>query len=153
MRAVSRPLELRLLLPLLIMVPLGFAVTHIAQTGTLDPGPLGVAQVGVGRGLLTANAASKHAEPALRLIAPTRVARDLRPAIVQRRAAAFERRVVAIPDAFAGADADPLGYGIQRAGEPFVRQAVDTASTARLDRKTEGPRASYSTSSMSQSSR
>ncbi|MDP9468060.1 MAG: FtsW/RodA/SpoVE family cell cycle protein [Chloroflexota bacterium] len=43
MRAVSRPLELRLLLPLLLLVPLGFAVTHIAQTGTLDPGPLGVA--------------------------------------------------------------------------------------------------------------
>jgi len=43
MRAVPRPVELRLLLPLLILVPLGFAVTHIAQTGTLDPGPLGVA--------------------------------------------------------------------------------------------------------------
>lgn len=43
MRAVPRPLELRLLLPLLILVPLGFAVTHIAQTGTLDPGPLGIA--------------------------------------------------------------------------------------------------------------
>src|SRR6266850_4619141 len=43
MRAVPRPLELRLLLPLLILVPLGFAVTHIAQTGTLDPGPMGVA--------------------------------------------------------------------------------------------------------------
>jgi len=43
MRAVPRPIELRLLLPLLILVPLGFAVTHIAQTGTLDPGPLGVA--------------------------------------------------------------------------------------------------------------
>lgn len=43
MRAVPRPLELRLLLPLLVLVPLGFAVTHIAQTGTLDPGPLGIA--------------------------------------------------------------------------------------------------------------
>jgi cell division protein FtsW (lipid II flippase) len=43
MRAVPRPLELRLLLPLLILVPLGFAVTHIAQTNTLDPGPLAVA--------------------------------------------------------------------------------------------------------------
>ena len=43
MRAVPRPVELRLLLPLLILVPLGFAVTHIAQTGTPDPGPLGIA--------------------------------------------------------------------------------------------------------------
>ncbi len=36
-------MELRLLLPLVILVPLGFAVTHIAQTGALDPGPLSVA--------------------------------------------------------------------------------------------------------------
>src|SRR5206468_7771373 len=43
MHAVPRPLELRLLLPLVVLVPLGFAVTHIAQTGTLDPGPLGIA--------------------------------------------------------------------------------------------------------------
>ncbi len=43
MRAVPRPVELRLLLPLVLLVPLGFAVTHIAQTGTLDPGPLGLA--------------------------------------------------------------------------------------------------------------
>jgi peptidoglycan glycosyltransferase len=43
MRAASRPLELRLLLPLAILVPLGFGVTHIARTGTLDPGPLSVA--------------------------------------------------------------------------------------------------------------
>ena len=43
MHAVGVPLELRLLLPLVILVLLGFAVTHIAQTGTLDPGPMGVA--------------------------------------------------------------------------------------------------------------
>lgn len=43
MRAVPRPIELRLLLPLVLLVPLGFVVTHIAQTGTLDPGPLGLA--------------------------------------------------------------------------------------------------------------
>ncbi len=43
MRAVPRPVELRLLLPLVILVPLGFVVTHIAQAGTLDPGPLGLA--------------------------------------------------------------------------------------------------------------
>jgi cell division protein FtsW (lipid II flippase) len=43
MRAVPRPVELRLLLPLVVLVPLGFVVTHIAQTGTLDPGPLGLA--------------------------------------------------------------------------------------------------------------
>jgi cell division protein FtsW (lipid II flippase) len=43
MRAVPRPVELRLLLPLVILVPLGFAVTHIAQTGVLDPGPMSVA--------------------------------------------------------------------------------------------------------------
>jgi peptidoglycan glycosyltransferase len=32
-----------MLLPLAILVPLGFAVTHIAQTGALDPGPMGMA--------------------------------------------------------------------------------------------------------------
>ncbi|HSM38999.1 MAG TPA: FtsW/RodA/SpoVE family cell cycle protein [Candidatus Limnocylindrales bacterium] len=35
--------ELRMLLPLALLVPLGFAVTHIAQSGSLDPGPLGLA--------------------------------------------------------------------------------------------------------------
>ncbi|MDQ2853632.1 MAG: FtsW/RodA/SpoVE family cell cycle protein [Chloroflexota bacterium] len=48
MRAVPRPLELRLLLPLLILVPLGFLVTRIASTGTLDPGPMSVAIAYVG---------------------------------------------------------------------------------------------------------
>ena len=43
MRAVARPVELRLLLPLVILVPLGFAVTHIAQSGVFEPGPMGVA--------------------------------------------------------------------------------------------------------------
>jgi cell division protein FtsW (lipid II flippase) len=43
MRAVPRPTELRLLLPLVLLVPLGFAVTHIAQSGALDPGPMNVA--------------------------------------------------------------------------------------------------------------
>jgi cell division protein FtsW (lipid II flippase) len=32
-----------MLLPLAVLVPLGFAVTHIAQTGTADPGPMGLA--------------------------------------------------------------------------------------------------------------
>jgi cell division protein FtsW (lipid II flippase) len=32
-----------MLLPLLLLVPLGFAVTHIAQTGTAGTGPLGLA--------------------------------------------------------------------------------------------------------------
>jgi len=32
-----------MLLPLALLVPLGFAVTHIAKTGTLDPGPMGLA--------------------------------------------------------------------------------------------------------------
>lgn len=32
-----------MLLPLALLVPLGFAVTHIAETGTLDPGPMGLA--------------------------------------------------------------------------------------------------------------
>ncbi|MEO6060085.1 MAG: FtsW/RodA/SpoVE family cell cycle protein [Candidatus Limnocylindria bacterium] len=43
MRAVRRPVELQMLLPLALLVPLGFAVTHIAETGTLDPGPMGLA--------------------------------------------------------------------------------------------------------------
>ena len=32
--------ELRMLLPLLLLVPLGFVVTHIAEVGKLEPGPL-----------------------------------------------------------------------------------------------------------------
>jgi cell division protein FtsW (lipid II flippase) len=48
MLAARRSTELRLLLPLIVLVPLGFAVTHIAQTGTADPGPLGLAIVYVG---------------------------------------------------------------------------------------------------------
>jgi cell division protein FtsW (lipid II flippase) len=43
MRITWRAAELRMLLPLLVLVPLGFAVTHIAQTGRLEPGPLGLA--------------------------------------------------------------------------------------------------------------
>jgi cell division protein FtsW (lipid II flippase) len=35
--------ELRMLLPLLVLIPLGFAVTHIAQTGAAGTGPLGLA--------------------------------------------------------------------------------------------------------------
>jgi cell division protein FtsW (lipid II flippase) len=38
-----RATELRLLLPVVVLVPLGFAVTHSAQTNRLDPGPLGLA--------------------------------------------------------------------------------------------------------------
>ena len=48
MRAVARPVELRLLLPLVILVPLGFAVTHIAQTGLPEPGPMAIAMGYVG---------------------------------------------------------------------------------------------------------
>jgi cell division protein FtsW (lipid II flippase) len=43
MRITWRTAELRLLYPLLLLVPLGFAITHIARTATLDPGPLGLA--------------------------------------------------------------------------------------------------------------
>jgi cell division protein FtsW len=35
--------ELRMLLPLALLVPLGFAVSHVASTGLVDPGPLGLA--------------------------------------------------------------------------------------------------------------
>jgi cell division protein FtsW (lipid II flippase) len=48
MLVARRSTELRLLLPVVVLVPLGFAVTHIAQTGTADPGPLGLAIVYVG---------------------------------------------------------------------------------------------------------
>ena len=34
-----------MLLPLLLLVPLGFAVSHIARTGAADPGPLGLAAI------------------------------------------------------------------------------------------------------------
>ena len=43
MRITLRGAELGLLLPLLLLVPLGFAVTHIATTGTPNVGPLGLA--------------------------------------------------------------------------------------------------------------
>jgi cell division protein FtsW (lipid II flippase) len=43
MQLTWRSAELRLLLPVLLLVPLGFAITNIALTGTLDPGPLGLA--------------------------------------------------------------------------------------------------------------
>jgi cell division protein FtsW (lipid II flippase) len=43
MRLAWRGVELRLLLPILLLVPLGFAITNIALTGELDPGPLGLA--------------------------------------------------------------------------------------------------------------
>jgi cell division protein FtsW (lipid II flippase) len=48
MLVARRSTELRLLLPVVVLVPLGFAVTHIAQTGTADPGPLGLAIAYVG---------------------------------------------------------------------------------------------------------
>jgi len=43
MRIAWRGAELRLLLPILLLVPLGFAVTNIALSGVLEPGPLGLA--------------------------------------------------------------------------------------------------------------
>jgi cell division protein FtsW (lipid II flippase) len=43
MRLTWRGVELRLLLPILLLVPAGFAITNIAITDQLDPGPLGLA--------------------------------------------------------------------------------------------------------------
>ncbi len=43
MRLTWRAVELRLLLPILLLVPAGFAITNIAITDRLDPGPLGFA--------------------------------------------------------------------------------------------------------------
>ena len=43
MRVTWRSAELRMLLPLLLLVPLGFVLTHVAQVDKLDPGPLGLA--------------------------------------------------------------------------------------------------------------
>jgi cell division protein FtsW (lipid II flippase) len=43
MRITWRLVELRLLLPILLLVPLGFIVTHIALSGTFEPGPLELA--------------------------------------------------------------------------------------------------------------
>jgi peptidoglycan glycosyltransferase len=42
-RLATRRIESGLLLPILLIVPLGVVVTHIAQTGRLEAGPLGVA--------------------------------------------------------------------------------------------------------------
>ncbi len=43
MRLTWRGVELRLLLPILLLVPAGFAITNFALTESLDPGPLGLA--------------------------------------------------------------------------------------------------------------
>lgn len=43
MRVAWRWAELRMLIPLMVLVPLGFAITHIAQSKSADPGPLGLA--------------------------------------------------------------------------------------------------------------
>jgi cell division protein FtsW len=43
MRVAWRGAELRLLLPLLLLVPFGFVVTHIAQTATFEAGDLALA--------------------------------------------------------------------------------------------------------------
>ncbi len=43
MRITWRGAELRLLLPILFLVPLGFIVTNVALTGTFEPGPLELA--------------------------------------------------------------------------------------------------------------
>jgi cell division protein FtsW (lipid II flippase) len=43
-----RGTELRLLLPLVVLVPLGFALAHIVAAGKPDPGPLGLALAYVG---------------------------------------------------------------------------------------------------------
>ncbi len=44
-RVAWRWLELRMLLPLLLLVPLGFAVTHMARTGSADIGPMLLAAI------------------------------------------------------------------------------------------------------------
>ena len=43
MRIAWRGAELRLLLPVVVLVPLGFAITHVALSGTLEPGPMELA--------------------------------------------------------------------------------------------------------------
>lgn len=43
MRIAWRGAELRLLLPILLLVPFGFAITNIALAGALDPGPMQLA--------------------------------------------------------------------------------------------------------------
>ncbi|HEU4864545.1 MAG TPA: FtsW/RodA/SpoVE family cell cycle protein [Candidatus Limnocylindria bacterium] len=43
MRIAWRGAELRLLLPIIVLVPLGFAVSHIALSGTFEPGPMELA--------------------------------------------------------------------------------------------------------------
>ena len=43
MRIAWRGVEIRLLLPALLLVPFGFIVTHIALSGTFEPGPLELA--------------------------------------------------------------------------------------------------------------
>ncbi|TMB49327.1 MAG: FtsW/RodA/SpoVE family cell cycle protein, partial [Chloroflexi bacterium] len=48
MQTSWRGTELRLLLPLVVMVPLGFALAHIVAVGKLDPGPLGLAIAYIG---------------------------------------------------------------------------------------------------------
>ena len=68
MHAVPRPVELRLLLPLAILVPLGLAVTRIAQTGRLEAGPMGP-PLGA-RGLLAAPRAGRGAGGGIQAAVP-----------------------------------------------------------------------------------
>ena len=42
-RLATRRVELALLVPVLLLVPLGVVVTHIAQSGVVEIGPMGVA--------------------------------------------------------------------------------------------------------------
>ncbi len=48
MRIAWRTVELRLLLPIVLLVPLGFVVTHIALSGTFEAGDLGLALIYIG---------------------------------------------------------------------------------------------------------
>jgi cell division protein FtsW (lipid II flippase) len=48
MRITWRGAELRLMLPILLLVPLGFAITNIALTGSLEGGPLQLALIYIG---------------------------------------------------------------------------------------------------------
>src|SRR5437762_12990794 len=48
MQLTWRGTELRLLVPVMLLVPLGFALVHIVASGKPDPGPLGLAFAYVG---------------------------------------------------------------------------------------------------------
>src|SRR6185503_7037354 len=85
---------------------------------------LGVTQEGDGAGLFSTDPTAEHTEATLPQVAAPRVARDHGPRMAKRVRAAFEREVVRVPHALAGADPQAIADGVQRARERRVHECA-----------------------------